>query len=233
MTLSGRAFYLDGDWNTLCLPFDENFYSPTSKAPDLFINFYVNDSQDAIVMELDTEGTYDEHQTGINAEDGALHLYFKRAYAIEAGKPYLVKWNNRFGSFSNPVFYDKAITSTAPTPVTFPGGEFVGTYDCLTFTATDRDILFLGSGNKVHYPKTGATIGAFRAYFQLDKSIPVKAFVLNFGEDNATSLNEELRMKGEELAPAEGWYTLDSRKLQDRPTQRGLYIHNGRKQVLK
>ncbi len=233
VTLSGRAFYLDGDWNTLCLPFDENFYSPTSKAPDLFINFYVNDSQDAIVMELDTEGTYDGHQTGINAEDGALHLYFKRAYAIEAGKPYLVKWNNRFGSFSNPVFYDKAITSTAPTPVTFPGGEFVGTYDCLTFTATDRDILFLGSGNKVHYPKAGATIGAFRAYFQLDKTTPVKAFVLNFGEDNATSLNEELSMKGEELAPAEGWYTLDGRKLRDRPTQRGLYIHNGRKQVLK
>ena len=233
VTLSGRAFYLDGDWNTLCLPFDENFYSPTSKAPDLFINFYVNDSQDAIVMELDTEGTYDGHQTGIDAEDGALHLYFKRAYAIEAGKPYLVKWNNRFGSFSNPVFYDKAITSTAPTPVIFPGGEFVGTYDCLTFTATDRDILFLGSGNKVHYPKAGATIGAFRAYFQLDKTTPVKAFVLNFGEDNATSLNEELRMKGEELAPAEGWYTLDGRKLQDRPTRRGLYIHNGRKQVLK
>jgi len=233
VTLSGRTLYTDGDWNTLCLPFDENFYSPTSKAPDLFINFYVNDSQNAIVMELDTEGTYDGHQTGINAEDGALHLYFKRAYAIEAGKPYLVKWNNRFGSFSNPVFYDKAITSTAPTPVTFPGGAFTGTYDCLSFTATDRDILFLDSGNKVHYPKAGATIGAFRAYFQLDKSTPVKAFVLNFGEDNATSLNEELRMKGEELAPAEGLYTLDGRKLQDRPTRRGLYIHNGRKQVLK
>ena len=96
-----------------------------------------------------------------------------------------------------------------------------------------EDILFVGSENKIHFPKAGATIGAFRAYFQLDKSTPVKAFVLNFGEDNATSLNEELRMNDEELAPAEGWYTLDGRKLQDRPTQRGLYIHNGRKQVLK
>ena len=231
LTLSGRTFYLDGGWNTLCLPFDEDFYTLTSIKPDFFISFYVNDSQDAIVMELDTEGTYDGHQTGVDAEDGTLRLFFKRAYVIEAGKPYLVKWNNRFGSFSNPVFYNKAVTSTTPTPVTFPGGAFTGTYDCLSFTQTDRNILFLGSENKLHYPKAGATIGAFRTYFQLDTSTPVKAIELNFEGDDATSLSEELRVNSEEFAPTEGWYTLDGRKLQDRPSQRGIYISNGKKVV--
>jgi hypothetical protein len=43
-------------------------------------------------MELDTEGTYDGHQTGFDATNGTLYLYFKEATSIEAGKPYLVKW---------------------------------------------------------------------------------------------------------------------------------------------
>jgi hypothetical protein len=35
-------------------------------------------------------------------------------------------------------------------------------------------------------------------------------------------------------APAEtGWYTLDGRKLNSRPTAKGIYISNGRKMVVK
>ena len=229
VTLSGRTFYLDGGWNTLCLPFDEEFYTPTSIKPDFFISFYVNDSQDAIVMELDTEGTYDGHQTGIDAEDGTLRLYFKQAYAIEAGKPYLVKWNNRFGSFSNPVFYDKAITSTTPTPVTFPGGAFTGTYECLPFTATDRNILFIGSENKVHFPKVGATIGAFRSYLQLDPSASVKAFVLNFvdEQDGATYIQT---IDNRQRTTDDAIYNLSGQRLSK--VQKGINIVGGRK-VLK
>ena len=32
---------------------------------------------------------------------------------------------------------------------------------------------------------------------------------------------------------SQGWYTLDGRKLNGKPTQKGLYIHNGRKVVIK
>ena len=32
---------------------------------------------------------------------------------------------------------------------------------------------------------------------------------------------------------ATGWYTLDGRKLKDKPAQRGLYIHNGKKVAIK
>ena len=237
VTLSGRAFYLDGDWNTLCLPFDENFYSLTSKAPDLFINFYVNDSQNAIVMELDTEGTYDGHQTGIDDTDGTLYLYFKQAYAIEAGKPYLVKWNNRFGSFSNPVFYDKAITSTTPTPVTSQDGKvsFMGCYDAVPLTAGDRNTLFIGSNNTLYYPKRDLNLEACKAYFKINSSsAEVKNYVLNFeGEDDATSLNEELRIKSEDISAVKGWYSLDGRMLQDKPSQKGIYIRNGKKVAIK
>lgn len=70
---------------------------------------------------------------------------------------------------------------------------------------------------------------AFRSYFTVDLSgvAEVKAFVLNFGdEDNETeiyspspSLNEREK--------AGAWYLLDGSKLSGKPTQRGVYIHRG------
>ena len=33
--------------------------------------------------------------------------------------------------------------------------------------------------------------------------------------------------------PKDGWYTLQGIKLQDAPTQSGVYIYNGKKQVIK
>ena len=32
---------------------------------------------------------------------------------------------------------------------------------------------------------------------------------------------------------ADAWYTLDGRKLDSKPTRKGLYIHGGRKVVIK
>ena len=40
--------------------------------------------------------------------------------------------------------------------------------------------------------------------------------------------NGELRIEN-----SDAWYTLDGRKLDKQPTTKGLYIHNGRKEVLK
>ncbi|MBR5440739.1 MAG: 5'-methylthioadenosine/S-adenosylhomocysteine nucleosidase, partial [Prevotella sp.] len=39
----------------------------------------------------------------------------------------------------------------------------------------DRSILFLGGDNKLYYPSTAMTIGAFRAYFKLSEELKVKS----------------------------------------------------------
>ena len=225
VTLSERTLYTDGDWNTLCLPFGVDF--GTNK--DFFFSFWGHNDNDAIVMELDTEGTYNSHQTGIDDTDGTLYLYFKRVYAIEAGKPYIVKWEYRQGnSISNPVFYDKAFTSTEPTPVTFPGGQFVGTYNSVPLTAGDKNTLYLGSNNTLRNPKTAVTLGSCRAYFTINDGSEVKDFVLSFDGEDATSIhNSQFIIHNE----AGAWYSLDGRKLQGKPTQKGIYIHNGRKML--
>ena len=80
------------------------------------------------------------------------------------------------------------------------------------------------------------TINACRAYFHLkgitagDKEKDVRSFLLNFEDDSLpTSLSA--------LNPTEGlgeghWYDLNGRRLIKQPTQRGIYIHNGRKVVI-
>ena len=74
---------------------------------------------------------------------------------------------------------------------------------------------------------------AHKAYLLASSSGSVKGFKMEFEEDDATSLSEELRIKNEESVAAKAWHTLDGRKLNSKPTQRGIYIHNGRKEVLK
>ena len=72
VTLQGRTLYKDGDWNTICLPFDKD-------------NFVATPFVDAIVKELDEE-------TSRLDNEGTLTLNFKDATSIKAGKPYLVRW---------------------------------------------------------------------------------------------------------------------------------------------
>ena len=55
---------------------------------------------------------------------------------------------------------------------------------------------------------------------------------MNFGEDDATSISEELRVKSEESATAL-WFTLDGRRLAGKPARSGIYINNGRKVIIK
>ena len=95
---------------------------------------------------------------------------------------------------------------------------------------------------------SGASIDPNRAYLkrivaqqapalggngQGDMEMPSAMRVVILDNGETTSLSEELRVKSEDIATAEGWYTIDGRKLDKQPTAKGLYIHNGRKEVIR
>ena len=88
-------------------------------------------------------------------------------------------------------------------------------------------------GNFGFFPYTAEYMPARKAYLLISGAAPVNGFNMEFEDDDATSLNEELRMKSEESATGREWYSLDGRKLSGKPSQRGIYIHNGRKEVMK
>ena len=166
VALYGRTLYKDGTWNTLCLPFGVS-------------NFTGTPLEGATVMELDATETYDtDKKTGFDAATGTLHLYFKTATAIEAGRPYIVKWTKPDGydlapyehDIYSPVFAGVTVSAADPTEVSFSGGKFVGSYAPVALTTSDD--LLIGSGNTLHQPAAaGAQLNAFRAYLKIPVSI--------------------------------------------------------------
>ena len=90
--------------------------------------------------------------------------------------------------------------------------------------------------NEQFYRAYTGTLAARRCYIVKPSGggggAPIRSF-LSFinGEDDATSIEVPIEeIFGEDSSD---WYTLDGRKLQSRPTQKGIYIHNGKKIAIK
>lgn len=118
VTLSDRTFRKDGNWNTLCLPFGVTAEQMAEATHPLY---------GTTIKELD------ESQSSLSS-DGLLTLTFKNATSIEAGKPYIVKWESATDTVGEPLFARVTLTSTAPTAVEFANNatsgncQFVGQY---------------------------------------------------------------------------------------------------------
>ena len=150
---------------------------------------------------------------------------------MTAGTPYIIKWTSG-SNIVNPVFQGVTVDNTMHN-VGFTGGSFRGTYSPVSRDVEDQSILFLGANNQLYWPdgKATTTIGACRAYFQLDDGqLYARQFVLNFGDGDASGIETMSDGRGE---MSDVWYDLSGRKLDGEPVQRGLYINNGRKVVIK
>ncbi len=98
--------------------------------------------------------------------------------------------------------------------------------------------LYLGTDNALYYPTdTDFKVNAFRAYFHLGNGLycgtpksEVRAFNLSFGGDATHIIS--LNAQGE-MTHAQGWYTLSGMKLNGKPNTKGIYLHDGRKEVVK
>ena len=231
ITISGRTLYADGDWNTLCLPFsmDATQIAASSLAG-------------ATIKELDVSNS--------NLSDGTLTLKFTDATSIEAGKAYIVKWTTTGENISNLTFLGITISSTAPTAVEFDitGSsdkcQFVGQYSPFSIVASGatgsdqgnvNEIIMLGSGSKLGYSQNPRTLNCFRAHFYVPAD-PVtgqqnaRRFVMDFGEGSSQT---GILTVTADTPSATGIYTLDGRRLQAEPTEKGVYIVNGKKIVIK
>jgi hypothetical protein len=65
-----------------------------------------------------------------------------------------------------------------------------------------------------------------------DPATGVRSIELNFGDDT-TGVEELKNGRMEEWKSYDSYYDLQGRRLQGQPTQKGVYIVNGRKVVIK
>lgn len=212
--LKDRTFYHDGNWNTLCLPFELKSFDGTPL-------------QGATVEKIKSASV---------GNDGVLTINLEEIHAIDdsegtVGLPLFVKWpkgedevNPRFNSVRMPG------TKTAYWFKDGVAGTFQPLYAPLDITAKNIDnVVFLGSDNTLGYSKAPRQLHAMRGYFYIDMVEGTRAMtraVINRGDGTT----EVVSLKAESPAIADGpWYDLHGHRLEGEPTRKGIYIHNGKK----
>ena len=232
-TLSGRTFFHDGCWNTISLPFALSAEQLADEECPLY---------GATIKQL----------KDASFADGTLTLAFSDTTAITAGMPYIVKWPQG-DDVTDPVFKNVtiAVENNMKMIVKDKDGGTPEDYENLYFglilwggfnptEITDdmvdsKRILYMGADNKLYYPTETMTIGAFRGYIQLhgisadELENPVKSVVMNFGDETGISLTPNPSPTGEGNA----WYDLSGRRLGGQPAQKGIYVRDGKKVLIK
>ena len=90
---------------------------------------------------------------------------------------------------------------------------------------TQNDHWFSGNG-------TSSYLNALASYIEVPEGATARIFVEDF--ENGTTVIKEIGINGSNKAySVDGWYTLNGVKLQGAPTEKGIYINNGKKVVIK
>ena len=193
-------------WNTLCVPFDIS--DPTT---------------------VFGTGVKVKTLSGYTNDGTTVTISFTDANSIEAGKPYIVMPTT---NITNPVFNDVTINNIMQDVIISNAATFKGNYAPVPLSANDTKKLFLAN-NMLYYPTGSVTVKPFRAYFELTSDVPTASgapnLVIDFGEE--TTGVGELRTENRRIENS--FYDLQGRRLNGKPTQKGIYIHHGKKEVLK
>jgi hypothetical protein len=206
------------EWSTICLPF-------AMSEAQLKAAFGDN-------VKL---GTFEDYDTTEDGDDvTGITINFASATAIEANTPYVIKVSTDVAEFNVDnvtiapdeddayVEYNNGLTGKKKVVY----GTFEGTLHAGKTLAKSQ--IFL-SGNKLWYSKGSTVIKGFRAYFDFmdilaayDSSAPI---FMSF--DNEATGIKLVQVQGDD-----SYYDLNGRKVLN-PTKKGIYIHNGKKEVVK
>ena len=214
------------EWSTICLPFSMTETQAKSA--------FGTDVQLADFTGYDTVEDADENVVGIT-------VHFTPVTAIEANHPYIIKVSSAITEFTADnvtiapeeepcVEYDNGLTGKKRVV----WGEFTGTYVAdfeIPYSGDDAS-LFL-SGNKMYYASAQTQhMKGYRAYFWFIDILPESSAAsarisMAFDEEGeATRILSPSLSQGDET-----WFDLSGRKLEGEPTEKGVYIHNGNKEL--
>ncbi len=228
VTLKDRVLYKDGEWNTLCLPFDVSTITGPLSGDGVEVQILNTESSNlsGTVLTLN----FDKEATG----------------TITAGTPFIIKWTKPDGydtdpdafDIIEPEFKDVTISSETPTPQNFAGGSFVGQYS--SFKVGDKtngddgnlnEIIVLGGNSTIGYYDTPKTLRTFRAHFEIPAQPALRAIrrsIMRFADGTTTDViliqPTDTKSGWQE---SDEWYTIDGVLLPGKPTEKGMYINNG------
>lgn len=173
-----------------------------------------------------------------------------------ANTPYIFTTNATSVTFSNDAVNAAASYSDTDAKTTITDWTFQGTYSQISLPKTDEYDYGFATGNGttidvgtfVHLV-SGASAAPFRAYLKYTGSddnwakapnragaandaMPSRIIVRIVGADGGTTDIGTLDTRTGEISTGE-WFDLNGRRLQGKPSTKGVYINNGKKVVIK
>ena len=200
-----------GQWNTLVLPFKTSVQELSETLG------YV------VVDRLNEENT--------DASTISIVLGFGD---IPANTPFLVQPEADV-DLADGIFFQKNIVygGANPEAADLAGHKLIGTYEGVKLAAgSTTDYYYSTTYKEFRNPgANGTNIGKMRAYLKDESGSAARILIEEpNGDTTITAIRE---VNAAEAVKAEGWYTINGIKLNAAPTQKGIYINNGKKIVVK
>lgn len=208
-------------WNTMVLPFEVTVAELSAQLGYCIVNRVDKDAT--------TEG----------------NVQFKlEMQKIPANEPFCVKTSGVIADGTTLNFDDKLIVDGGENPSVDAGMgyKFVGAYKNKTIDKNNPTYNFLRGDNDkwAHIGSTSSntwTVVPFDAYVELTEAAAARGVTFTFEEiDGTATVIKAVDAEEAESAQgtaAEGWYTINGIKLNAKPTQKGIYIYNGKKVAIQ
>ncbi len=217
-----KRTFKTGTWSTFCLPF--------AMTGEQTAEAFGSDVQIADFAGYELTEDDDANITGITVLFDALDA----TQGIEANHPYIIKTSTDINEFTldgvDITPEDEPVVATVKR-TRKQWSELIGTY--VAETVVPEKTLFLNA-NKFWYSVGSTKMKGYRAYFdfydvltEVDEAYSNVRFVIG----DASGIHE-IDGSGLFVEGIEGYYTIDGRKLNGKPTEKGVYIANGKK-ILK
>ena len=233
-----RSGLTANSYSTMCLPF--GFTKPDNCTFYAFQGIHFDETENAWVADVSETTTLNAHTPYI----------FK---CTETSATFSGTISNVAASYGDTELSAGAVNATVGTDQNW---TFKGTYTALDWTSADPTEPTYGFSTYV--PAATIAAGTFVRFVQGASLAPFRARLIYSGND--THLKARTRGAASELPQyiivrivgsngdttaigtldtttgelsTDGWYTLSGRKLSGKPSQRGIYINNGKKIVIK
>ncbi|MDE6002649.1 MAG: hypothetical protein K2G76_04055, partial [Prevotella sp.] len=204
------------------------------------------------ISRVRSNGEGQDRITPFGSSEGDRHFWLRRLTAnglqsvqtIEANTPYIIAMPNseeyatEYNLAGDIVFTAENATVAVTEPVSDRSADYELTANFERMTAQDS-IYVLNVGDARYGYAEGSIFEAgyrdlqpFRAYTRhINSGRPAPPYFAlgELGGNNTTGISSI----GHDTFETDVWYDIQGRKLQGRPTQKGVYIQNGRKVIVK
>ncbi len=225
ITFKGITFHKDGNWHPIFLPFSLETLEGTP-----------------------LEGAELRKLTNSDCKENVLSLYFsKHEGVVYYAYPYIYRFDEEGEDIDNPCFERVHLYVPADWyyPRSFGDVSIYGSYDAVTINASDRFALYLDNKSTFCNPETNVKLDACSIYLKTDEDkigfyegtkslMTIEGDLIRFDldiVDAATGI--ETIENGQSKMEVKQWYDLNGRRFSTEPSMKGVYVHDGKKVVIK